>query len=85
MSSVADIPSSPLESALAAVAKLSREEKARLVEHVEAELSRDLPVPPWHLEVLKEREREGDEGALPAEETFRHIRVELQRDRDARR
>lgn len=73
-----------LESVLAKVADLSREEKARLVARVEAELTQDLPVPAWHLKILEERKREGDEGALPAEAAFRAIREELQRDRDAR-
>jgi hypothetical protein len=86
MSAVAEAPTSALlESVLAEVAKLSPEEKTWLVERVDAELSQDIPVPAWHLEVLAEREREGEEGALPLESAFRCIREELQRSRNARK
>lgn len=75
--SAASLSSSPLlESALAVVAKMSRDEKAVLADRIEAELSFD-EVPDWHLEVLKERTALGAKGldpAIPAEEAFRQIR-----------
>ncbi|HYF35467.1 MAG TPA: addiction module protein [Prosthecobacter sp.] len=86
MSAVAEAPTSALlESVLTKVAELSREEKIWLVARIEADLSQDITVPAWHLEVLDEREREGEEGALPLEAAFRSIREELQRDRNTRK
>jgi hypothetical protein len=86
MSAVAEAPTSPLlESVLAKVQDLSREEKAWLAARIDAELSQDIPVPAWHLEILAEREGESEEGALPAEAAFHSIREELQRRRNARK
>ena len=83
MSATATPVSPLLESALSVVAKLSREEKALLVERVKAELTEE-EVPKWHLEILAERASESVEDALPAESAFRQIREELQRGRNER-
>ena len=61
--SAASISSSPLlESAFAVVAKMSRDEKAVLLERVEAELRDDAGVPDWENQVVQERLRLLDEG-----------------------
>lgn len=72
-----------LESALAVVSKLSRDEKTVLVEQVEAELAETETVPDWHLEILEERTRlaqEGKDNALPIEDAFREIREAFERE-----
>lgn len=73
-----------LESALAVVSRLSRDEKTALVEQVEAELAQAETVPAWHLEILEERTRfaaEGQDDSLPAEAAFQEIRAAFQRER----
>lgn len=61
MSAVAEAPTSPLlESALAAVEKLSAAEKTWLMARVKAELDEEFPA--WQMEIVKERLRMLDEG-----------------------
>ena len=49
----------------AAIHELGVEQKLGLMEAIWADLTRDedkVPIPPWHLEVLEERQRRWDRG-----------------------
>ncbi|MBI2512435.1 MAG: addiction module protein [Opitutae bacterium] len=67
--------------------KMTVEEKLRLMEEIWADLSRnpdDIPIPEWHLEILREREqlvKEGKEHYIDWEVAKRQIDEAIARGR----
>jgi hypothetical protein len=73
-----------IEALMAAISCLSREEKEVLVERVRGEISDEVEIPQWHLDMLEEREelyRKGLDQPIPVEEAFRQIRETLRKER----
>ena len=69
---------------MAAISCLSREEKEVLLDRVQGEISDEVEIPQWHLDILEEREelyRKGLDQPIPVEEAFRQIRETLRKER----
>lgn len=71
--------------------KMSVEEKLRLMDEIWADLSRDpdsIPIPEWHLEVLREREqlvKEGKAEYIDLEAAMKDVEAIAARDADLRK
>lgn len=70
--------------------KMTVEEKLRLMEEIWTDLSRnpdDIPVPEWHLEILREREqlvKEGKAKYLDLDEAMKEVAADIERTKELR-
>lgn len=71
--------------------KMTVEEKLRLMEEIWADLSRnpdDIPIPEWHLQILREREqlvKEGKAKYLDLDEAMKEVAADIERTKELRR
>lgn len=71
--------------------KMTVEEKLRLMEEIWTDLSRnpdDIPIPEWHLEILREREqlvKEGKAKYLDLDDAMKEVSADIERSTELRK